>query len=110
MKTQFQRYLLVCMTAGFGIIQCLPAVASRQGLASLETQSFIKGMRANWRSSQTLNTGSVTIDFEINDEGVIYDPVISRFSGNDQFDAECLETLWSFALRAWSFVGSGSIA
>ena len=57
-------------------------------------EELYKEIQANWHSSRRTsctNTISVTID----DTGKIHDPIVEMYSGDDQFDAECVEAICS---------------
>jgi hypothetical protein len=72
-------------------IDFAPAYAMRPSYPSVAKKALEKGMRQTWRSSHPLKSGSVSIECDVTDEGTIYNPDITLFSGNDQHDAECLE-------------------
>ena len=50
------------------------------------------GIASSWSSSRPCRS-PITVYFCIGDDGKIYEPRIDRSSGDDQYDAECLEAV-----------------
>lgn len=56
---------------------------------------ILRRLPQTWHSSRTCPT-QTTIEFSVGDDGKIYEPTIDC-SGDDQFDAECLEAVCSLS-------------
>lgn len=67
-----------------------------------------KGISSYWDSSRDTKSW-VTIEFVMADDGKLYEPRISHYSGDDQYDAECLEAICASLPLALEECESGSI-
>ncbi|MBS1999656.1 MAG: hypothetical protein JSS86_25210 [Cyanobacteria bacterium SZAS LIN-2] len=92
-RVHLQKSALVSLMVGVLISLSVPVLASRPSIPSPAKQALEQGMKENWHSSQAIDKGYVSIECDVADDGKIYNPVITRFSGNDQYDAECFEAL-----------------
>jgi hypothetical protein len=52
-----------------------------------------KALASSWSSSRPCIGGPPGIRFLVGDDGKVYDPEMMRYSGDDQYDAECLEAI-----------------
>jgi len=70
------------------------ALANRPSMRTPQHIKVINLMHQYWRCSEGLKPNTEpTLDFLVADNGFIYNPKISQYSGNEQHDAECLEAL-----------------
>lgn len=69
-------------------------VYSRPSFPSPSEVAVKKQLRKTFRCSQQLDQQRFArITFGVAEDGKIYEPKFTHFSGNDQFDAECLEAV-----------------
>lgn len=54
-------------------------------------------IKSSWSNSKKITDKYTEITFGIGDDGKIYDPVVTTFTGDDQFDAECVEAICSMS-------------
>jgi len=71
----------------------LPAVASRPYLPSPAKTETGKQLREHFHCSNLPKDEFTEISFTVGEDGIMYEPQITHYSGNDQFDAECFETV-----------------
>jgi hypothetical protein len=88
----------------------MPAPATMEAAKhkSFFLKSIDTGLSSNWSSSRPTpsineygssktSPGFTEIEFSVGDDGKIYEPAITHYSSDDQFDAECLEAICSLS-------------
>ena len=86
----------IALLVVLSLIQMKPSEASSQFVPSWAWKAVQKGISSTWSSSSP-GASWIQISFCVSDEGKIYDPTIDKHSGNDQYDAECLESICSLS-------------
>ena len=59
-------------------------------------------LEQTFRWSRPLATGFTEVSFVVADNGKVYDPQITHYSGDGQFDSECLEAVCGLHNLPWS--------
>lgn len=75
----------------------LPTAAYRQYVPSPSFQAITTGINEVWDCSDPNADNLTEVSFAIADDGKIYDSTITRWSKNEQFNAECLEAVCSLS-------------
>lgn len=98
MQKLFKRFILAVLFVSLGWIGTQPSVAGSPPRPLSETHKAInETIKSSWSSSKKIAGKHTDISFGIADDGKIYEPVVKTFSGDDQYDAECLEAICSMS-------------
>lgn len=84
---------------------CYPAIASSDEPGTVRAECSLKffksptrqaadnELKKTFRCSKTLDKGYMDVRFSVGEDGRVYDPEITHYSGNDQYNAECFEAI-----------------
>ncbi len=101
MQKLFKRATLTSIFVFFAAsvyIDVLPSKAGTPGRPLSETAKAVhEGIKSSWSSSKKIADKYTQISFGIADDGKIYNPIVTVFSDDDQYDAECLEAICSMS-------------
>lgn len=73
-----------------------PLCIGLRGVTSPTELEVKKKLAQSWSSSKNASS-KASVQFAVGDDGKIYEPEIIHSSGDDQFDAECLEAVCSMS-------------
>lgn len=109
MKTLLVACGLVLSQPRAGAIETYTAFNHQPFPPTATEKAVRKGISKYWDSSREAKTW-LTIEFIVADDGKLYEPLISHYSGDDQYDAECIEAVCASFPVSSIECGAGSVS